>query len=292
MGRELPPIGFGTAPRPGLRPLDLAPAIEAALAAGCRLFDTAEVYGTEGLLGAALARRRGGSAPGVAVATKAWQTNHAPEHLAAACRGSLSRLGLEALDLYLVHAPASWPYSGPIEVDPSWSAEEIAARVVPSDEAMRAHAAIPLDETWEAMLELRRQGLAHRVGLSNVDVSHLSALAARGLEAPAAVEVEMHPHRPRRSLLAYCRERGIRLLAHSPFGGGAALGDPRLAAAAREAGASPAQLVLRWHAARGVVALPGSRRPAHVVEAFSVAAGPAPAAALELIDDMARDDDD
>jgi len=285
-------VGFGTAPGRGLRPLDLEPAIAAAFDAGCRLFDTAEVYGTEPVLSRRLARA-GIERQGVRLVSKLWQTNHAFDRALEACEGSLRRLRVERLDLYLVHAPEAWPYRGPIEIDPGWSSEEIASRVVPPMSAGVAEGAaapseVPLEETWEAMLELRRRGLVREVGVANFEIAQLKALAGYGDDRPAVVQVEIHPLRPRDELLAYCRERGIRMIAHSPFGGGAVLEERRLAEAAREAGRSPAQLVLRWHLERGVVPIPGSRRPEHVHENLAEVDFVLPASAAAVLDSLAE----
>lgn len=250
---------MGCSPVRGRRLVDLGPAIAAALDLGFRLFDTAEAYGTEPLLGACLeaSGRRGA----VALASKVWQTNHAFRHVTAACEGSLRRLRVDCLDLYLVHSPAAWRHRPGLEVSPAWDLDRLEAELVPRDAAGTvALADVPLAETWEAMLELRRRGRVRAVGLANVEVGELEALAAAGLEPPAVVQAAIHPFEPRRELVAYCRRQGIRLIAHSPFGGGAVLRQPRVAELAAELGVSPARLVLRWHLERGLVPIPGASR--------------------------------
>jgi alcohol dehydrogenase (NADP+) len=271
---RLPPIGFGTSPGEELTPAELAPALGAALDAGFRLFDTAEVYGSETVLGERIAAS-GVPRDELFVVSKLWRTNHAFEHAVAACEGSLRRLGLDHLDLYLVHAPEPWRHVGPLDLDASLTRSEIAERATPRGaDGGPEPAEVPLEETWSALVELRRRGWVRRIGIANAGVAVLERLAATG-EAPEAVQVEIHPGRPEEALVAYCAGQGIHqidqihqigVMAHSPLGGGAALRDPEVLERARALGISPAQAVLRWHLERGVVPIPGSHRPEHARE--------------------------
>jgi len=286
-GGGLPALGCGTSPRPGTRPADLEPALAAALDCGYRLFDTAEAYGTEPILGRLLAAS-GRAREEVVLLGKVWQTNHAPEHVLEACALSLERLGVDHLDLFLVHAAESWRYLGPLDVRPDWTYEEIAARLVPRDASGTLEpGGVALQETWEAMLEARRRGWVREVGVANLDLPGLEALLASGLPPPAALQVELHPLRPRRDLAARCRELGIRILAHSPLGGGRVLAEPRVAALAAAAGCTPAQLALAWHLARGRSPIAGSLHPAHVRENLVAARLTLPAEALSRLDALA-----
>jgi diketogulonate reductase-like aldo/keto reductase len=265
----MPPIGFGTSPGEGLRPADLAAAIGAALTAGFRLFDTAEVYGSESVLGERIAAS-GVPRDELFVASKLWRTNHAFAHAVAACEGSLRRLGLDHLDLYLIHAPEPWRHVGPLDLDAGLSRAEIAERAIPRGPGGGGPepADVPLEETWGALVELRRRGLARRIGIANAGVETLERLAAATGEAAEAIQAEIHPGRPEDDLVAHCAGRSIAVMAHSPLGGGAMLRDPEVLARARDLGASPAQAVLRWHLERGVVPIPGSHRPEHARENF------------------------
>lgn len=283
---DLPAIGLGCSPVRGRRLVDLEPAVAAALELGCRLFDTAEVYGTEPFLGALVeaSGRRGE----VVLASKVWQTNHAFRHVLAACDGSLRRLRVDRLDLYLVHSPEAWRHVPGLEVAPEWDLDRRLAAATPRDDGGRiARSDEPLEETWEAMLELRRRGRARAVGLANAGVEELQRLAAAGLEQPAAVQAEIHPLRPRRELVEYCRRRGIAVIAHSPLGGGAVLEHPDLVAAAAGCGVGPARLVLRWHLERGVVPIPGAHRLDHLHDDLAaVRCDPGPEA-LAAVDRLA-----
>lgn len=263
----MPPIGFGTSPGRGLTPAELGPAIGAALTAGFRLFDSAEVYGSESVLGERIAAL-GVPRDELFVASKLWRTNHAFDHAIAACEGSLRRLGVDHLDFYLIHAPEPWRHVGPLDLDAGLSRAEIAERAIPRGaDGGPEPADVPLEETWGALVELRRRGLVRRIGIANVGVGTVERLAATG-EAPEAVQAEIHPGRPEEDLVAHCAGRDIAVMAHSPLGGGAVLRDPDVLAQARELGASPAQVVLRWHLERGVVPIPGTHRPEHARENY------------------------
>ena len=284
---ELPPLAFGCSPlrrEEGRGQIDaLRQAIDAALELGYRLFDTAEAYGTETLLGELLRERRSSAA----VATKLWRTNHAPEHVRPACEASLRRLGRDAVDLYLVHAPEAWAHRGPLEIEPG-TRDEVRSQLEPRDAAGNLElAAVPLEYTWAAMLALRDAGLARAVGLCNVDTGELERLAGAGLEPPAVVQVELHPRRPCVELVEHCRARGIVVMAHSPLGGGGVFGDPRLRRLAAERGVSPAHLVLAWHRARGVLPVAGSLDREHLRENARACAEPLPAELIAAVDSLA-----
>jgi diketogulonate reductase-like aldo/keto reductase len=287
--RPAPRPGLGTAPPRGLTARDLEPAIHAAIDAGCALYDTAEVYGSELVLGRAL-RERSVDREDVELVTKLWHTNHAPEHVIEACRGSLRRLAIDVVDLYLVHAPDSWRYRGPLEIGPDDSRETIEARVVPRDASGAVkHGDAALAQTWEAMLDLVRRGLVRRVGLANVGERELAALDARGLEVPAAIEVELHPLRPESGLRRHCAERGIRVLAQSPLAGAALLDHAVVRRLAAELETEPARLILRWHLDRGVEPIPGSSRPEHVRVNLDPLEASLPIEIASALDDLVAD---
>lgn len=245
---KLPPIGFGCSPfRAGGRRVDLEGAVRAALDAGYRLFDVAELYGNERAVGRALAGRR------VFLVGKVWRTNFRPEALRQACEGSLRRLGVDAFDLYLLHAPEAWKHLGPLDDGLEW--EEFGRRALsgePDD--------VPLRETWEAMRDLERRGLAGAVGVSNFAPEQMEGLF------PAANQIESSPYHPNEETAAWCRERGIALMAHSPLSAPGLLDEPVLAEIAARRGCSPAVIALRWNIQRGLVPLPSSTDPGHVAE--------------------------
>ena len=274
MSLALPAIGLGCSPVRGPRVLALREAIAAALRCGYRLFDTAEAYGTESLLGELLGGAEG-HGEGVVVIDKVWQTNHRFDDALEACEASLRRLRREAIDLYLVHSPEAWRHHGPLAVEPlPPTTAELAARAVPrGPDGEIAREDVPLEETWAALVELRRRGRVRHIGIANASVAELERLRRTG-DPAEAVQVELHPRRPRAELVEYCTRERVALLAHTPFGGGGLLADERLRGVARAAGCSPAALVLRWHRTLGAVPLPGTTDPAHLRENLEATSAP------------------
>ncbi len=231
-----------------------------ALAAGYRLLDLAEVYGTESAVGRALRSPQAPPRRELYLVGKAWRTSFRPEALRGACERSLLRLGVEAFDLYLLHAPEAWKPRGPL-VDPEKAGWEELERLAGNSEPD----GVPLPETWEALRELEQRGLAGAVGVSNFAPEQIEAL---GPGLPAANQIESSPYLPHQETADWCRERGIGLLAYSPLAspGSAAglLAEPALVETAARLGCSPAAVALRWNLQRGLVPLPASIDPAHI----------------------------
>lgn len=266
----LPPIGFGCSPYRGGERIDLGESIRLALETGYRLLDTAEAYGNEFQVGEIL-RRRPPSNGRPIVVSKVWQTNHAYQNLLSACEGSLRRLGLETLDLYLIHSPEAWRHTGPLGDLSKQSPEAARARTLPIlDDGRQATEPVPLIETWSAMEELRRRGMVRQIGVSNFGRADLEALLAEATLRPAVNQIERHPLRPRADLVRFCHRQRIGVMAHSPLGGARPLAHPGLARIAGRHRKSPAQVILRWHVEAGVVPIPSSRRAARVRENLEV----------------------
>jgi diketogulonate reductase-like aldo/keto reductase len=283
---RMPPIGFGCSPfRPGGRRVDLEGAVGVALAAGYRLFDLAELYGNERAVGRAL--RQGPPRGELFVAGKAWRTSFRPAALRQACERSLARIGIDAFDLYLLHAPEAWKHCGPLSDPEETGWEELERRALPRDARGEIEVDdVPLAETWEAMQDLARRGLAARIGVSNFAPAHLDAL---GGERPAVNQIACSPYQPSSGLIEECRRRGIALMAHSPLSTPGLLAEPLLAALARRHGCSPAQIVLRWHLERGLVPLPSSTDPGHIAESLRALDCELDPAGLAAVDSLARE---
>jgi 2,5-diketo-D-gluconate reductase A len=211
----MPMLGLGVWQIPVGRPTEQA--VEWALEAGYRHIDTAAVYRNEQSVGAAVLRS-GLPRDEVFVTTRLF-----PVHLNAGreLERSLVRLGLDYVDLYLLH----WPL--PLQT----------ARL------------------WRQLESLRERGLAREVGVSNCGRSRLARLAG----PPAVDQVQFSPFRYRRRLLEYCREHGIVLEAYSPLERGKGFADPTIAAIAERLDRSPAQVMLRWAIQHGVVVIPKSQ---------------------------------
>jgi alcohol dehydrogenase (NADP+) len=282
--RSLPAIGFGTSPlRPGGRRIDVEPAVRAALAAGCRLLDVAELYGNERAVGRAL--RDASTRESVRVVGKAWRTSFEPAALRRACEASLARLGIAAFEAYLLHAPEAWRHRAPLADAEEIGWEELERRATPRDtRGAPAPAGVPLATTWAAMQELVRHGLAARVGVSNFTAAQLAELEP----LPAVHQIACSPYAPQRPLVEFCRARGIELMAYSPLSPRGLLAEPALVALAAARGCTPAQVVLAWNVRRGLVPLFSSTDPAHVAENLRAPEVDLDAAALAIVDGLER----
>jgi methylglyoxal/glyoxal reductase len=206
-------------------------AVRWALDAGYRHLDTARIYGNEADVGAALCES-GVPREEVFVTTKLWNSDHGYDRAIRACGESIARLGLGYVDLYLVH----WPVQG-----------------------------LRLD-TWRAMETLLGEGKCRAIGVSNYMVRHLEELLGRCRVAPAVNQVELSPFLYPQGLVQFCREKGIVLEAYSPLTKGMRLGHPAIVAAAKRAGRTPAQVLIRWALEHEFVVLPKSVTKARIEE--------------------------
>lgn len=232
-GVAIPQLGFGVWQVPDA---EAEPAVTAALQAGYRSIDTAKIYGNEAGVGRALAES-GLPREQVFVTTKLWNDDH--ENVERAFEASLERLGLETLDLYLMH----WP-------------------VPRQDKYVSA---------WRAMERLYADGRVRAIGVSNFHIEHLTRLMEETSVVPALNQVELHPNLQQAELRAFHASQGILTEAWSPLGQGKGLlGDPALAAIGQKHGRSPAQVVLRWHIQLGNVVIPKSVTPARIKENIDV----------------------
>lgn len=249
-GQALPLVGLGT--------FLLGPGAQAvrsilwAFEAGYRLVDTSLAYWNEPEVGEAL-RRSVLAREEVFVTSKLENADHGYDSTLAACERSLDNLGVDYLDLYLVH----WPVPG--------------VRL----------------ETWRAMERLYTEGLCRAVGVSNYTIRHLEELLAAASVVPAVNQVECHPFLQQAALLEYCRERGVALQAYSPLVKALRLDDPTLVNVASRHGKTPAQVLLRWQVQRGVSAIPKATGREHLrenIDIFDFELGEADLAELNGLD--------
>ena len=232
-GVEIPILGLGVyQSRPGQETYD---AVRAALEAGYRHVDTARVYGNERDVGRAV-RDSGVPRDQVFVTTKLWNADHGFDQALRACDQSLARLGMDRVDLYLVH----WPVEG-----------------------RRA-------ETWRAMERILADGKARAIGVSNYTIRHLEELHSTAKVPPAVNQVEFHPFLFQRDLLDHCRRRGIRLEAYAPLVKAQRMEHPVLVRVARKHRKTPAQVLIRWCLEHEVVVIPKSVRPERIRENLGV----------------------
>ena len=270
-GKAIPSLGFGTLIRDAGETIT---ATKSALEAGFRHFDCAERYGNEREVGKALqAGLAGGdiAREDIFVTTKLWNTNHRPERVAPAFQGSLERLGLTYLDLYLVHTPFAFqPGDDP---DP----RDQTGNVLYDLE-------VTLQDTWRAMENLVDHGKCRAIGLSDIGLDELKPLYESARIKPAVVQVESHPYLPETELLEFCKEKGIVLLAFAPLGHGMKPGpleDPVISAIAARVEKTAAQVLLAWAVQRGTALLTTPRSAARARENFDIS--PLPENALEEI---------
>ena len=263
---RLPPIGFGCSRYRGDEYVDRKDSIETALDAGYRLLDSAELYGNEHRIGELLAAPGAPDRESLFVLGKVWRTNHRREHLLKACHGSLDELGLDAFDCYALHWPAAWAHRGALS--------RLAEKPVDRQEALTFPEAdngdiesvdIPLERAWANLEAVHEQGLTHTLGVCNVSRGQLETILDTASVRPSLVQIERHPYRPRTDLVAFCHERGIRVVAHSPLSAPGLLDEPVLADIADQTGLTPAGVVLAWNATRGVVPIPSSTTTSHIV---------------------------
>ena len=257
---SIPALGFGTL-IPGAAAT--ASATRDALDAGFRHFDCAERYGNEREVGEVL---QSGLAAGriaredIFVTTKLWNNHHRPERVEPAFEASLDRLGLNFLDLYLIHTPFAFQPGD--EQDPR---DE-------SGNVLYDHGVTLLD-TWRAMERLVDDGRCRAIGLSDITMSELSPLHDSARIKPAVVQVESHPYLPEAELLGYCKAKGIVLLAFAPLGHGARPGlleDPVITGIAARVEKTPAQVLLAWAVQRGTALLTTPKSADRARENFNI----------------------
>jgi diketogulonate reductase-like aldo/keto reductase len=261
---EIPALGFGTSLSDNTKTRD---AVKAAVEVGFRHLDAAERYRNEADVGAALKELFANGTvhrEELFVTTKLWNNNHRPERVKPALRASLGRLGLDAVDLYLVHTPFAFQPGD--DQDP----RDIHGAVVYDD-------GVTLEETWVAMEALVDEGLTRAIGLSDIDVDGARRIAETARIKPAVVEVESHPYHPQWEIHGLRETDGIILLAFASLGHALEprlLDDPLVVSIAQRVERTPAQVLLAWGIQRGTAVLTGSVTPSRIRENFDVTALP------------------
>jgi len=255
---------------------DTAAAVESAIDIGYRHIDSAADYGNEQEAGAGIASaiaKGHATRDELWVTSKLWNTFHRKEHVREACEKSLSDLGLDYLDLYLVHFPIALKHV-PIDkrYPPEWFHDPDAPN--PRMEMDR----VPLAETWAGMEELVSAGLVRQIGVCNYNSGLLIDLMAYASIPPAMLQIESHPFLTQEKLIRLAKEMGMAVTAFSPLGAlsyvsldMATDADTVLTAtpvveAANRVGRTPAQVVLRWGVQRGTSIIPKTTRPERLRE--------------------------
>lgn len=229
-GVRMPQLGFGVFQLP---PEETVTAVRQAIDAGYRSIDTAAMYNNEREVGRAVAAS---DVPReeLFITTKLWNSDHGYDPAIKAFEASLDRLGLDYLDLYLIH----WPRPG-------------------ADQYV---------DTWRALEKLHADGRIRAIGVSNFQPAHLRRLMEETATVPAVNQIELHPYLQQRELRAFDAEHDIATEAWSPLAkGGELLNEPAVAGIAERLGVTPAQVVVRWHLQLGNIVIPKSRTPERIV---------------------------
>jgi 2,5-diketo-D-gluconate reductase A len=235
-GNEIPQLGFGVFQIP---PPDTAESVRTALEVGYRHLDTAEMYRNEAGVGEAI-RAAGLSRDEVFVTSKLSNACHHPDDARQAFEHTLTTLGFDYVDLFLIHWPLPTLYDGDYV------------------------------STWKVMEEFKAQGRARSIGVSNFQVAHLERLAAEADVTPAVNQIELHPYLLNDEVRRYGEDHGILTEAWSPIAQGAVLNDPVITEIAGRLERTTAQVVLRWHLQRGSIVFPKSTTPSRIEENFTV----------------------
>jgi 2,5-diketo-D-gluconate reductase A len=253
-GHSIPQLGFGVFQ---IDPAETERAVRVALEVGYRHIDTAEMYGNESGVGEAI-RASGLDRGEVYVTSKLNNSFHEPDEARNAFDRTLSELGFDYVDLFLIHWPLPSLYDGDYV------------------------------STWKTLEEFKADGRSRSIGVSNFQVEHLERLAAETDTVPAANQIELHPYFQNREVRSYDEEHGIATEAWSPIAQGDVLDDPVVTEIAAKLGRTPAQVVLRWHVQRGNIIFPKSVTPERIRENLAIFDFEIEAADLEQIDGLDR----
>ena len=234
-GLKMPQLGFGVWK---VSDEEATPAVEKALEVGYRSIDTAKVYGNEVGVGKAIANS-GIPRDQLFITTKVWNADHGYENTIKAFEASLERLGLDYVDLYLIH----WPM-------PKF------------DQYV---------ETYKALEKLYKDGRVKAIGVCNFDIEHLERILKECEVVPVINQVEYHPYLQQKELKEFCEQHQIKLEAYSPLMNGRdILQDEVIKGLAEQYGKTPAQIILRWHLQSGVIVIPKSVTPSRIEENINV----------------------
>jgi 2,5-diketo-D-gluconate reductase A len=253
-GNGIPQLGFGVFQIP---PAETAEAVQRALETGYRHIDTAEMYENEREVGEGI-RAAAIDRSDVFVTSKLNNGYHEPDDARRAFDETLSELGTDYVDLFLIHWPLPTLYDGDFV------------------------------STWKTLEEFKADGRAHSIGVSNFEVDHLERLIDEADIVPAVNQIELHPYFQNREVREFGEQNGIRTEPWSPIAQGAVLNDDTIVAIARELDRTPAQVVLRWHIQRDSIVFPKSVTPERIEENFQLFEFALTDEQMERVDELDR----
>ncbi|KAJ5312087.1 hypothetical protein PENANT_c011G06179 [Penicillium antarcticum] len=256
-GAKIPAVGFGTWQA---KPMEVENAVEIALKQGYRHIDCAAIYRNEKEVGNGI-RKSGVARDEAFVTGKLWNTKHAPGDVEAALDKSLTDLGLEYLDLYLMHWPCAFKGSDkwfPLDKDGVFELADV-----------------DYITTYKAMENLLATGKVRAIGVSNFNIRRLEELLSQVSVVPAANQIEAHPYLQQTELLKFCQSKGIIVEAYSPLGNNQTgeprtVDDPLVQDVAREEGLDSGALLASWGVQRGTVVLSKSVTPSRIASNLQV----------------------
>jgi len=267
-GNKMPLVGLGTwQSKAG----EVENAVSVAIDCGYRSIDCAHVYGNEAEVGAGLAVKFAEKAvtrEEMFVTSKLWNTDHEPDCVEPACLLTLKNLGLDYLDLYLIHWPIGFKNLGTGEKFPKDS------------EGNMLYGTTKLEDTWAAMEKLVEKQLVRQIGLSNFNIPQIQRILKAAKVPPSVLQVECHPYLNQNRLIRFCKANNIAFTAYCPLGSPARpwaspddpyiLKDPKLAEIANEYGKTTAHLCIRFQVDRGVAVIPKSVTPKRIAANLDV----------------------
>ena len=233
---------------------EVVQSVKAAIKNGYISIDTAAIYGNEEGVGRAI-KESGVPREELFITTKLWNADQGYESTLKAFETSMEKLGLDYLDLYLIHWPGKDKYK----------------------------------ETWKAFEKLYKDGRVRAIGVSNFLTHHLEDLIGSAEIKPMVNQVELHPHLTQKDLLSYCKKEGIQLEAWSPLKQGQLLNDPTLTEIAQKYNKSVAQIILRWDLQNEVVIIPKSIKEPRIIENATIFDFELTSEDMEKIDGMNQD---
>ena len=283
-GARMPALGLGTFGSDHVSAAKIAEAVEGAAAIGYRHFDCASVYGNEDTIGGALRSIICGGVrrEDLWITSKLWNDKHAEDQVIASCRQSLADLGLDYLDMYLVH----WPF-------PNFHPPHCDVDSRSPDAKPYIHSAFL--RTWRKMEELVDLGLVRHIGTSNMTIPKLRLLLRDARIRPAVNEMELHPHFQQPELFAFVRANAIEPVGYCPIGSPhrperdrtpedtVDIEDPVIVRIANRLGVHPAVVCVKWAVQRGQTPIPLSTNPSHYTANFRGVTG-APLSSEDMAD--------